>query len=159
MISKDKGKEFDESDVLRYNSDDAKLKESSLLESLVSNKAKATKGYISKFPFVTWTLVSIVGIVLCLIHSHQDSFWQWTGDTAANAQPLQAKVVVSLFSAVIGGCVVAVLSKALVSGSFVIMRYRGASFSHLATVIEGYPFSRIPVLAIGGGWVSCISSS
>ncbi|KAL9552799.1 hypothetical protein MBANPS3_003593 [Mucor bainieri] len=161
MISKDRDKECDESDiVLRYgSSDDAKVKESSLvLDDSASKKesAKETAGYISKLPFVTWTLVPIIGIVFCLIHSHQDSLWQWTGDTAADAQSLQAKVVVSLFSAIIGGCVVAILSKAFVSMSFVLLRYRGASFSHLATVIEGYSPSRIPIIAVGGEWASCI---
>lgn len=51
---------------------------------------------------------------------------------------------------------VAVLSKALVSASFVLLRYHGASFSHLATVIEGYSPSRIPILVVGGGWAGSV---
>ncbi|GAN04189.1 hypothetical protein MAM1_0057c03649 [Mucor ambiguus] len=151
-------KKSDESDdTAPYASDDLKAEVSPSLNDLFSNeKPKATKRYISRFPFVTWTLVSIIGIVFCLIHSHQDSLWQWTGDTASDAQSLQAKVVISIFSAIIGGCLVALLSKALVSVSFVLLRYRGASLSHLATVIEGYTPSRIPILAVEGGWASSI---
>ncbi|OAD01161.1 hypothetical protein MUCCIDRAFT_112595 [Mucor lusitanicus CBS 277.49] len=148
-------REFDESDALHYESIDAKAKESSSLDDSLSNvRSEATKGYIDKFPYITWTLVAAIGIALCLIHSHQDSLWQWTGDTAADAQSLQAKVVVSVFSAVIGGCLVAVLSKALVSVSLVMFRYRGASFSYMATVIEGYAPSRILTLFVGRQWVS-----
>lgn len=157
MIAKDREKEYDKSDDSPYDSDDLKAERPPSLDEPFSNeKPVATRGYISKFPFVTWTLVSVIGILFCLIHSHQGSFWQWTGDTAADAQSLQAKVVVSLFSAIIGGCVVALLSKAMASVSFVVLRYRGASFSHLGTAIEGYVPSRIPVLAAAGGWASCI---
>ncbi|KAL0143309.1 hypothetical protein V8B55DRAFT_1572026 [Mucor lusitanicus] len=149
-------KEFDEGDNAPYD-DDLKAEGSLSLEDPFSSKKPVkTKGYISKLPFITWTLVSIIGIVFCLVHSHQDAFWQWTGDTTADAQSLQAKVVVSLFSAIIGGCVVALLSKTLVSASFVLLRYRGASLSHLATLIEGYNPSRIPTVVVGGGWVSSI---
>ncbi|KAL9551077.1 hypothetical protein MBANPS3_004431 [Mucor bainieri] len=158
-------KEFGESDKTPYDDDvDDDLKvvveaSSPSLDDPLSNNKKpmATKGHISKFPFITWTIVSIIGIVFCLVHSHQDALWQWTGETAADAQSLQAKVVVSLFSAIIGGCVVAVLSKTLVSLSFVLLRYRGASLSHMATLLEGYNPSRIPVVvAVGGGWITSL---
>ncbi|KAL9542202.1 hypothetical protein MBANPS3_008729 [Mucor bainieri] len=149
MIPRDTEKEFDESDALHYYSDHSKTK-----ESLSSDRSEVMQGYISTFPFVTWTLVAAIGIASCLIHSQQDSLWQWTGDTTADAQSLQAKVVVSVFSAVIGGCVAAVLSKALVSVSFVIFRYRGANFPYLTTVLEGYTASRILTLVSGRRWAS-----
>lgn len=157
MISRDREKEYDKSDDQPNDSDDLKAEIlPSLNEPFSNEKPVATEGYISKFPFVTWTLVLIIGTLSCLIHAYQGSFWQWTGDTAADAQSLQAKVVVSLLSAIIGGCVVALLSKAMASVSFVVLQYRGASFSHLGTVIEGYIPSRIPILAAAGGWASCI---
>ncbi|GAN03119.1 hypothetical protein MAM1_0034d02570 [Mucor ambiguus] len=155
MISKDTEKEFAENDAL--HGDDAKVKElPSLDDPLANERSKTIRGYIGKSPFVTWTLVAAIGIAFCLIHSHQGSLWQWTGDTAADAQSLQAKVVVSVFSAVIGGCLVAVLSKALASVSFVIFQYRGASFSYLTAVIEGYAPSRIITLVLGGRWASSV---
>ncbi|KAL9536400.1 hypothetical protein MBANPS3_012673 [Mucor bainieri] len=158
MSSRDTRKEFDENNALQSNVDDVQAKESSSLGNPLSDNDRSEaveEGYISKVPFFTWTLAAVIGIAFCLIHSHQDSLWQWTGETAAEAQSLQAKVVVSVFSVVIGGCMVAVLSKALASISFLVFRYHGASFSYLTTVMEGYTASRILTLccykAVGCG--------
>lgn len=89
MISKNRGKGFHDDDDPQYDSDDVKAEGyPSLHSSFSDEKTETTKGYISKFPFITWTLVAIVGIAFCFIHSYQDSFWQWTGDAAADAQSL-----------------------------------------------------------------------
>ncbi|KAI8059790.1 hypothetical protein BDF21DRAFT_403312 [Thamnidium elegans] len=111
-------------------------------------------GTIGRLDFGIWTLISAIGIIFCLIHSEQEKLWTWSGDTAEEAQSLKAKVTVSVMSTIIGGCVVALLTKTIACVSFTIIKYKGAHFSQLVTLIGGHTPSNIPMLIAGRGWFS-----
>lgn len=113
-------------------------------------------GSIGTFDFITWTIISAIGILFCLIHTEQERIWHWTGPTLKDAQSLQAKVIVSIISTVIGGSFVAVLIKTTVALSYTLARYQGARFSQLIAMIGGYQPSHIPILTAGGAWFSII---
>ncbi|GAN03113.1 hypothetical protein MAM1_0034c02564 [Mucor ambiguus] len=155
MITEAEEKDFDSSTIVGFNEEivvNGHDLASSKDDTLQQNSIEA--GHISKIPFFTWTLVAVIGIITCLLHANQASIWQWTGITTTSAQSLEAKIVISIFSTIIGGCVVALLSKTIAAVSFALLRYRGASFPHLVTLIGGYTTARIPILAAGGGYIS-----
>lgn len=146
--------DFDSSTIVGFNEEIIANEDaaSSMDDTLQQNSIAA--GHITKFPFFTWTLVAVIGIITCLLHANQGSMWQWKGNTTTSAQSLEAKIVISIFSTIIGGCVVAMLSKTIASVSFALLRYHGASFPHMVTLIGGYTTSRIPILTAGGGYIS-----
>jgi hypothetical protein len=110
-------------------------------------------GTIGTSDFTIWTVMPIIGILFCLLHSEQEHLWQWTGPTAKDAQTLKAKIVVSIMSFIIGGCFVATLMKTVTGLSFAYMKFRGAHFSQVVTMIGGYTAtSSIPLLAAGQQW-------
>ncbi|KAF1807529.1 hypothetical protein V8B55DRAFT_1466530 [Mucor lusitanicus] len=154
MATEAEEKDFDSSTIVGFNEEIIVNGHTapSMDDTLQQNSIAA--GHISKTPFFVWTLVAVIGIITCLLHANQASMWQWTGTTTTSAQSLEAKIVISIFSTIIGGCVVALLSKAIAATSFVLLRYRGASFPHLVTLIGGYTTSRFPILAAGGGYIS-----
>ncbi|KAL9539290.1 hypothetical protein MBANPS3_010344, partial [Mucor bainieri] len=154
MFTEAEEKDFDASTIVGFN-DEVIVNgyaASSMDDTLQQNSIAA--GHISKIPFFTWTLVAVIGIITCLLHANQASMWQWTGNTTTSAQSLEAKIAISIFSTIIGGCVVAILSKTIAAISFALLRYRGASFPHLVTLIGGYTTARLPILAAGGGYIS-----
>ncbi|CAO3633570.1 unnamed protein product [Mucor fragilis] len=147
-------KDFDSSTIVGFNEDIIVNGNAAFSVNDTLQQNSYAVGHISKIPFLTWTLVAVIGIITCLLHANQASMWQWTGITTTSAQSLQAKIVISIFSTIIGACVVALLSKTIAAISFVLLRYRGASFPHLVTLIGGYTTSRLPILAAGGGYIS-----
>ncbi|KAI7895487.1 uncharacterized protein EV154DRAFT_495091 [Mucor mucedo] len=125
--------------------------------SLVNNSTDTLQaGTIGTLDFYVWTLISAIGIIFCLIHTEQEHFWSWTGATAAESQSLKSKIVVSVMSAVIGGCTIAILIKTISAVSFTLMKYQGANFSHFVSVIGGYSPSCLPLLYAGGRWFGII---
>ncbi|KAG2213100.1 hypothetical protein INT47_011249 [Mucor saturninus] len=121
-----------------------------------SSASKEEAGSIGVFDFYIWTIIPAIGILFCFIHTEQERFWKWTGETISDAQSLQSKVVVSVISTVIGGCVVATLMKAIASVSYTMIRYQGANFSHLVAIIGGHSPGQIPMLVAGKRWFSII---
>lgn len=113
-------------------------------------------GSIGVFDFYIWTAIPAIGIIFCFIHTEQERFWTWEGETASAAQSFQSKVVVSVVSTIIGGCVLATLMKTIASISYTTIRYRGAHFSHLVTIIGGHSPGHIPMLIAGKMWRSII---
>lgn len=109
-------------------------------------------GTIGSLDFYTWTLLPAIGILFCFIHIEQEHFWNWTGATAAESQSLESKIIVSIISTVIGGCVVATLMKAISAVCFTLMKYQGANFSHFAAVVGGYSPYYLPILFAGRRW-------
>lgn len=113
-------------------------------------------GTIGTFDFYIWTVIPAVGILFSLLHSEQHHFWRWEGNTTQETLSLQARVVVSVMSTVIGACVTATLMKTITSLSFMLVKYRGAHFSQLTTMIGGYSPSYIPMLITGKACISII---
>ncbi|KAG2209535.1 hypothetical protein INT47_008379 [Mucor saturninus] len=109
-------------------------------------------GTIGTLDFYIWTLIPAIGIIVCIIHAEQEHFWSWTGATSEECQSLKSKIVVSVMSAVIGGCFVATLMKTIFVVSFTLIQYQGANFSHFATVIRGYSLACLPLLFAGRRW-------
>ncbi|KAI7896241.1 uncharacterized protein EV154DRAFT_558579 [Mucor mucedo] len=120
------------------------------------NEEYQETGSIGTFDFYIWTFIPTVGILFCLLHAHQDHFWQWTGDTVADAQSLKAKTVVSVISTVIGGSIAATFMKTVSGVSYTFVRHRKAGFSQLVTMIGGFSPSHIPMLTAGKAWFSII---
>ncbi|KAG2209499.1 hypothetical protein INT47_008343 [Mucor saturninus] len=122
-------------------------------DSFVKHSADVSNsGTIGTFDFYIWTLIPAIGIIFCFIHTEQEHLWNWTGTTAAESQSLQSKIIVSVISTVIGGCVVATLMKAVSAVFFTFMKYQGANFSHFAAVVGGYSPSYLPILFAGRRW-------
>ncbi|KAI9349975.1 hypothetical protein BD770DRAFT_394806 [Pilaira anomala] len=113
-------------------------------------------GIIGQSDFFIWTLIASSGIIFCFIHTEQERLWTWTGETVEEAQSLEAKIVVSIISTLIGSCVIALLMKTIVCISYTLIKYRGAHFSQLVAVIGGHLPSHIPMLISGRGWFSII---
>ncbi|GAA5808380.1 hypothetical protein MFLAVUS_001771 [Mucor flavus] len=134
--------------------DDYCLKFSIGKEEYTDKKEHLETGSIGTFDFYTWSIIPAIGILFCLIHSEQAYFWTWRGAITEEAQSLQAKVVVSVISTVIGACVGATLLKTIIGVSFTLMRYKGVHFSQLVTMVGGYSLSHIPMLAAGKAWLS-----
>ncbi|KAI7895486.1 uncharacterized protein EV154DRAFT_573299 [Mucor mucedo] len=109
-------------------------------------------GTIGTLDFYIWTLIPAIGIIVCVIHAEQEHFWSWTGATSEECQSLKSKIVVSVMSAVIGGCFVATLMKTIFVVSFTLIKYQGANFSHFAAVIRGYSPACLPLLFAGRRW-------
>ncbi|KAG2200381.1 hypothetical protein INT47_002295 [Mucor saturninus] len=125
------------------------------LESVESSSTLEDKpGSIGTFDFYIWSIIPVIGIIFCFIHTEQERFWTWTGDTANEAQSFESKVVVSVISTVISGCVLATLMKTISSISYTIIRHRGAHFAHLVTVIGGHSPGHLPMLITGKRWLS-----
>ncbi|KAI7886371.1 uncharacterized protein EV154DRAFT_574014 [Mucor mucedo] len=113
-------------------------------------------GSIGTFDFYVWSIIPVIGIIFCFLHTEQERFWTWTGDTANEAQSFKSKIVVSLISTVISGCVLATLMKTISSISYTVIRHRGAHFSHLVTVIGGHSPGHLPMLITGKKWSSIL---
>ncbi|KAI7886370.1 uncharacterized protein EV154DRAFT_485122 [Mucor mucedo] len=127
------------------------------LESVESSSTLEDKpGSIGTFDFYIWSIIPVIGIIFCFIHTEQERFWTWTGDTANEAQSFESKVVVSVISTVISGCVLATLMKTVSSISYTVIRHQGAHFSHLVTVIGGHSPGHLPMLITGKRWISII---
>ncbi|KAI7895461.1 uncharacterized protein EV154DRAFT_559226 [Mucor mucedo] len=127
--------------------------ESKETDSFVKHSADVFNiGTIGIFDFYIWTLIPAIGIIFCFIHTEQERIWSWTGATAAESQSLESKIIVSVISTVIGGCVVATLMKAVSTVSFTLMKYQGATFSHFSAVVGGYSSSHLPILFAGRRW-------
>ncbi|KAI7886368.1 uncharacterized protein EV154DRAFT_485119 [Mucor mucedo] len=127
------------------------------LESVESSSTLEDEiGSIGTFDFYIWTIIPAIGIVFCFIHSEQERLWTWKGDTASEAQSLKSKVVVSIISTVISGCVLATLMKTISSISYTVIKYQGAHFPHLVTVIGGHSPGHLPMLIAGKRWLSII---
>ncbi|GAA5802772.1 hypothetical protein HPULCUR_008247 [Helicostylum pulchrum] len=111
-------------------------------------------GYIGKMDFAIWTIVPFIGISFCFLHAEQEYVWNWEGSTPEQAQSFEAKTIISVISTIIGGCVTATLLKTVKTTSFTLIKYRGAHFSQLATLIGGFSIANIPMLSAGNGWSS-----
>ncbi|GAA5808379.1 hypothetical protein MFLAVUS_001770 [Mucor flavus] len=122
----------------------------------VNKKEIQETGTIGTFDFYIWTAIPAVGILFCLLHSEQHHFWRWEGTTTQETLSLHARIVVSVMSTVIGACVIATLMKTIISLSFMLVKYRGANFSQLTTMIGGYSPSYIPMLITGKACITII---
>ncbi|KAG2235070.1 hypothetical protein INT48_008993 [Thamnidium elegans] len=118
-----------------------------------------TSGFINKSDFITWSVIPLLGIFFCFLHAEQEHLWQWTAGTAKDAQTLEAKIVISIISTIIGSCSVAVLAKSITGLAYTVLKNRGASFSQLVALIGGFLPSYIPMLSSGDGWLTIITIS
>lgn len=113
-------------------------------------------GHIDRSDFIIWSVVPAIGIFFCILHAEQSCFWQWIGNNAGDAQSLCAKTIISIISAIIGSCAAATFMKTIIVLSFTRIRYKGARFSQLVSILGGYSPTHIPMLTAGGAWLTII---